>query len=373
MKKNNRNPDDKLLFTPGPLTTTQTVKEQMLSDLGSRDSTFINIIADIRTRLLRLGNVSKKLGYETVIIQGSGTYGIEAVISSALPEGGHLLLIINGAYGERMLKIANIHGIKTSIIRYPENQIPIKNEIESALQRDPSITHLATVHCETTTGIINDVNAIGKIASKHNKTYIVDAMSSFGGIPLDIRETGIDFLISSSNKCIEGVPGFSFVIVKKSKLKQTRNNARTLTLDLYDQWDVLERTGQFRFTPPVQVIKAFLQALIELDNEGGISARAERYRKNFTILSQGMSELGFEMYLSPEHAGYIITSFRYPRASWFDFNDFYKYLSDRDLVIYPGKLTKDYCFRIGNIGQLYPQDIKKLLKEIQKYKEIKKA
>jgi len=364
MSRPSRNSEDKLLFTPGPLTTSSVVKESMLTDLGSRDEAFLSIVKDIRHRLLRIGDVSKEDGFESLIFQGSGTYGIEAVISSSIPKDGHLLLIINGAYGERMLKIAKIHSIKTSVLRFPENQVPEQVKVKNCLIEDASISHIAMVHCETTTGIMNDVKSVGELALKYKKTFILDAMSSFGGVTLNIKRNNIDILVSSSNKCIEGVPGFSFVIARRSVLESARDQARTLSLDLYEQWRGLEENGQFRFTPPVQVIAAFHKALIELEKEGGVEARSQRYKENFRILKKGMTDMGFEMYLDPEVAGHIITAFRYPEKDWFDFETFYSTLNERGFIIYPGKLSQENCFRIGNIGQLYPEDIRNLLLEI---------
>jgi len=245
---------DKLLFTPGPLTTSGTVKSAMLQDLGSRDNAFIEKVTSIRARLLSMANVSAAAGYTSIIIQGSGTFGIEAVISSAIPANGHLLILINGVYGERISKIASIHKILQTRMVFPENQIPDPILVRQMLEQDPTITHVAIIHCETTTGIINPIEAIGEICSEYRKTYIVDAMSSFGAYPVDMEASHIDFLISSSNKCIEGVPGFSFVLARTETIKTCENQARTLTLDLFAQWKGLESDGQFRFTPPTHVL-----------------------------------------------------------------------------------------------------------------------
>lgn len=356
---------DKLLFTPGPLTTSFTVKEAMLTDLGSRDYEFMDKVNFIRNELLLLARVSKQSGYESVIIQGSGTFGIESVISSVTGDNDNLLVIINGAYGERISKIAEVHKIKQTRLVFAENEWPDLSKIEEVLNSNPSITHVAIVHCETTTGIINPVEAIGLLCHYYEKTYIVDAMSSFGAVPVNLGECYIDFLISSSNKCIEGVPGFSFVIAKRAKLEAAEGKARSLVLDLYAQWKGLETDGQFRFTPPTHALLAFEQALKELEIEGGISGRAHRYIENYKLLVHGMRELGFTEYLSKERQGYIITSFLYPSHEKFSFKTFYRKLNDRGMVIYPGKLSHADCFRIGNIGKIYGDDIDLLLKHIR--------
>lgn len=354
----------KLLFTPGPLTTSTSIKEAALTDLGSRDSAFISIVQQIRERLLNLAHV-KAPEYEAVIMQGSGTFGIESVISSAIPANGMLLNIINGAYGRRISQMARIHSIPCIELEYEENQLPDLLEIELLLKNNSRITHVALVHCETTTGIINPVTQIGEIVSRHNKAFIVDAMSSFGAYEIDLKNSNISFLISSSNKCIEGIPGFSFVLANRIELEKCKNQARTLSLDLFDQWAGLNVNGQFRFTPPVQVLLSFNAALDELVNEGGIKARAKRYQENNSLLISGMRKLGFKIYLPNELRGYIISSFLYPTHPNFSFESFYSILNDKGFVIYPGKLSKVDCFRIGNIGQLFFIDIHMLIDAIE--------
>lgn len=353
---------DKALFTPGPLTTSATTKQAMLRDLGSRDVEFINTVKAIRQKLVELGNGGDE--YTTILMQGSGTFGIEATLSSVIPPDGKLLILINGAYGQRMLKIVNIHHIQTVDLVCPENTTPNAFELDSVLNNDESITHVAAVHCETTTGIINPIYKYGEIVKRHNRTYIVDAMSSFGAYPIDLKISGVDFLISSSNKCIEGVPGFSFILAKKEALERTNGFARTLSLDLYAQWKGLEGDGQFRFTPPVHAILAFHQALLELENEGGVSVRGERYYRNYEFTLSAMQQMGFKVYLQPEHRGYIITSFYYPEHPNFDFQNFYSRLSEKGHVIYPGKLSHADCFRIGHVGRLGSADVRALMAAI---------
>ena len=350
---------DKTLFTPGPLTTSASVKQAMLHDLGSRDQEFISLVKDVRQKLVDLGGGGEE--YTAVLMQGSGTFGIEAVLSSVIPPDGKLLILINGAYGERMLKIAAVHRIPVLNYKFPENTQPDPNALERALSADPSITHVAVVHCETTTGILNPVARYGKIVQEHKLVFIVDAMSSFGAYPLDLNAAGIDFLISSSNKCIEGVPGFSFVLARKDRLAATRGFARTLSLDLLAQWEGLENDGQFRFTPPTHALLAFRQALLELEVEGGVAGRAERYRLNYELTLAGMESMSFRPFLKKEDQGYIITSFYYPTHPRFDFKDFYGRLSERGHVIYPGKLSQADCFRIGHIGRLSRADVQALL------------
>lgn len=355
---------DKILFTPGPLTTSRTVKQAMLRDLGSRDFEFITLVAEIRRRLLALGQVADK-DYEAIIMQGSGTFGMEAVVSSVTPPDGKWLMIINGAYGKRLNLIATTLGIPTALLTYPENSAPDPVAVDAALAADAAITNVAVVHCETTTGIINPVEEIGAVVRKHGKRYFVDAMSSFGAVPLDLAAAGIDYLVSSANKCIEGVPGFSFVLARRAALLETEGWARSLVLDLLAQWRGLEANGQFRFTPPTHTLIAFAQALRELEMEGGVDGRAQRYRANYATLLAGMTDMGFETYIQPEDQGYIITSFRYPTHPNFSFETFYERLNDKNYVIYPGKVSDADCFRIGSIGRIFPSDVRDLLAAIR--------
>jgi 2-aminoethylphosphonate-pyruvate transaminase len=356
---------DNKLFTPGPLNTKYSVKEAMLHDMGSRDKEFLEVVKEIRSELLKIAGVTRQEGYDSVLMQGSGTFGVESVISTVIPANGHLLLIANGSYGDRMREMAQVYRIKTTTLSYKENTVPPFEDVEEALRVDNSITHVAMVHCETTTGIFNDIINVGRIVQRWNKVFIVDAMSSFGAVPIDLKALDIDFLISSSNKCIEGVPGFSFVIFKTDTLNSCKGNARTVSLDLYSQWIVMKKNNQFRFTPPIQSILAFRKAIEELKTEGGILKRSKRYQNNYNRLIEGTESLGLETYLDKEDQGYIITSFLFPKHPNFDFTDFYEKLHLRGQVIYQGKLSDTDCFRIGNIGQLYTEDINRLLDAIK--------
>ena len=355
---------DKILFTPGPLTTSRLVKQAMLRDLGSRDFEFIQVIKDVRQKLLEVGQVDAG-EYTTIPMQGSGTFSLEAVVASTVPPAGKLLVVINGAYGKRIAKIASMLKVNTATLDFPENSPVDPKKVESVLKTDPKITSVAVTHCETTTGIINPIEQVGAVVKAAGAKYIVDAMSSFGAVPTNLARCHIDYLVSSANKCIEGVPGFGFVIAKISSLLETEGYARSLSLDLLDQYKGLEKNGQFRFTPPTHSLVAFRQALAELEAEGGVEGRARRYRKNYQILIKGMRNMGFEEYLAPEHQGYIITSFRFPRDPNFNFDTFYEKLNEKSFVIYPGKVSDADCFRIGNIGRIFESDVRSLLAAIR--------
>jgi 2-aminoethylphosphonate-pyruvate transaminase len=361
----NHLPEDKPLFTPGPLTTSLSVKQAMLRDLGSRDVEFIGAVRELREELLRVAGVSQQAGYEAILMQGSGTFSVEAVIASAMPPEGKLLAVVNGSYGDRIVKIGQVYGIKTVVQKYRENELPCVEAVDKALAEDPEIKMVVVVHCETTSGIINPIEAIGEVVSQHRRCYFVDSMSAFGAVPFDFEAAKIDFLVSSANKCIEGVPGFGFCICRREALTETRGWSRTLSLDLLAQWEGLEKNGQFRFTPPTHTILAFHQALRELDQEGGVSGRAARYEENYRTLLAGMRSLGFIEYVDPALQGYIITSFRYPEDPNFQFEKFYDLLNEAGFVIYPGKVSDADCFRIGNIGRIDKSDVEALLGAIK--------
>lgn len=353
------------LFTPGPLNTSRAVKESMLYDFGSRDPDFGRIVEDIKVKLLKMADVDSK-EYAAVLVQGNGTYAVEACLGTAFPriESGdrskRMLVIANGAYGERQVKICEVLGIPHVVLRYSDSELVNPQDIKRVLTEHPQISHVSVVHSETTTGILNPCLEIGKAVHAHNPNliYIVDGMSSFGAVHLDLHAAHVNYLISSSNKMIQGVPGFAFVISKLSNLLQTQGNSRSLSLDLYDQYDYqLSNPGQFRFTPPTHVMIAFYQALIEHEQEGGVKARGERYFNNQRILSEEMRKLGFKLYVDPKNQGCCITTFLQPNHHKFNFKTLYDYLAERNIVIYPGKLSKAPSFRLGNIGELYAADM----------------
>jgi 2-aminoethylphosphonate-pyruvate transaminase len=355
---------DRPLFTPGPLTTSLPVRQAMMRDFGSRDDGFIELVADIRRRLPRLGGVEAGPAWQTVLMQGSGTFGIESVLSTCLPADGHLLVLVNGAYGERMLQMAAVHRIRVSTLRWPEDQAVDPAEVARTLASDPSVTHVAVVHCETTTGLLNPVDEVGAVVREAGCLYLVDGMSAFGGVECSLEAMGADVLVSSSNKCIEGVPGFSFVLIRTPVLESCAGQARTLTLDLHAQWVGLQANGQFRFTPPTHALLAFHQALLELESEGGVAVREARYRENQTVLRDGLRAMGLQTYLPDALQGPIITSVLHPRDPAFCFAEFYRRLAGEGVVIYPGKLTRADCFRIGSIGRIFSADMRALLRLI---------
>ena len=354
-----------LLLTPGPLTTSQDVKEVMLKDWCTWDDDYNSIVQGIRSRLVAMAT-KKNSEYTCVLMQGSGTFSVESVIGTAIKASGKLLVLANGAYGLRIAEIARYLKIDHVVLDFTELKQPVLAEIEETLNSDSTISHVAVVHCETTTGILNPIEEIGQLVKRHNKIYIVDAMSSFGGIPFDIAEIGIDYLVCSANKCLQGVPGFGFAIARRHLLEQTKGNARSLSLDLYDQWETMEKhNGKWRFTSATHTVRAFAQALEELKIEGGIDSRFLRYVENQRCLVNGMYALGFQTLLPEKLHSPIITTFISPNEAWFDFRLFYNALKAKGFVIYPGKVTNFNCFRIGNIGEVYPKDMERLIECIK--------
>lgn len=339
------------LLTPGPLTTSRGVKLAMLADWGSRDVEFRQVVADIRKRLLELANCDGR--YECVIMQGSGTFAIEAALGSLCPPLSRKTLVIaNGAYGDRAAKILKQLNRPHVKINRGDSAAPSVEDVTSALDADGSISHVWMIHCETTSGIVNPIAEIGQEVKRRGLVFMVDAMSSFGAIPIDMAGLDMDVMVSSSNKCIEGVPGFSYVLVKRHMLEASAGVSHSVVLDLYEQWRGLQANGQFRFTPPTHALVAFHQALKEHEIHGGVAGRGLRYARNADVLIDGMRRMGFSTLLGDDMAGPIIQTFLTPRDPNFHFEAFYEALRKRGFAIYPGKLTKRPSFRIGTIGQI---------------------
>ena len=356
--------DMPFLLTPGPLTTSRGVKFAMLADWGSWDQELKFIVADIRRRLMKLAGCDGS--YSCVLMQGSGTFAVEAALGSFAPTGRRkMLMISNGAYGERAIQIMERLNRPYAVLRYADHEKPKLAEIEQAMDEDPGIASVFLVHCETTSGLVNPMRDIAAAVKKRGCCLILDAMSSFGAIPIETTALGIDVLISSANKCIQGVPGFSFVLCRSDLLKESKGRCHSLSLDLHDQWQYMEKTGQFRFTPPTHCLVAFYQALKEHEKEGGIAGRLARDVRNRDTLLAGMRRLGFHTLLAPEDSGPIIQTFLTPRDRKFDFQRFYDGLKARGFVIYPGKLTKRPSFRIGNIGHIDPKVMQALVEAVR--------
>ena len=354
----------KLLFTPGPLNTSELTKKSMLIDLGSRDKDFIEINESLFSNILKLGHVVK--GYICLPIQGSGTFCLEATLSTLLSSKSRILILTNGTYGNRIINICKKIKKNFLALKFNENESISISKIEKTLKKNKSISYIALVHCETSSGILNPLNEISSFCKKYKKKLIVDAMSSFGGLDINIQKNNIEALISSANKCLEGIPGFSFSIIKTKSLSRSKGNANSLSLDLFDQWKGFLKNGQWRFTPPTHSIVALASALEQLKKEGGIKNRYKRYKKNYQLLIDGMEKIGFECYLDNDLHSPIIVSFKMPKHSKFSFNFFYNSLSKRGFIIYPGSITNEKTFRIGCIGNINSKHIKMLLNAIRK-------
>ena len=354
---------DPWLLTPGPLTTSLSVKQAMLHDWGSRDANFLAINRRMRQRLVDM--IGGEGAFTCVPMQGSGTFAVEAMIGAFVPPAGKLLVLINGAYGKRIARICEYYKRATAILEWSEDRPVEPERVAKALAEDKAITHVAVVHCETTSGVLNPIADVGQVVAAAGRKLLIDAMSAFGAIALDSKHVPFDAVAASSNKCIEGVPGLGFVLARIDALKKCQGNAPSLSLDLYEQWAALEKTGQYRFTPPIHCIVAFDQALTEHEQEGGVAGRGARYRNNCKVLVDGMRAMGFETLLPDQLQAPIIVTFHMPADPRFEFQAFYDKLKDRGYVIYPGKLTVADSFRIGCIGRLDESHMKGALSAVR--------
>ena len=341
------------LLTPGPLTTAYSVKEKMLRDWGSWDGDFRAMTAQLRQELLALIGDDKQ-AFDCVPIQGSGSFVVEAMLGSLLPRDSRTLVLVNGAYGQRIVKTLAYIGREAVVIDKGDYLPPRGAEVAAALKQDAAITHVVVVHCETSSGILNPVAEISEAVYAAGRKLLIDSMSAFGAIPLDVSEIRYEALVSSANKCIEGVPGFGFVIARKSELEAARGNAHSLSLDVHDQWAHMEKTGQWRFTPPTHVVAAFIEALRLHRLEGGVEGRGARYKANCETMVEGMRALGFETLLRDRWLSPIIVTFFCPQDPKFEFGKFYDLMKQKGFIIYPGKLTVVDSFRVGCIGQMDP-------------------
>lgn len=325
--------DSPILLTPGPLTTRLSTRQAMLRDWGSRDPAFIALTAELRTRLLDVAHAGST--HVAVPLQGSGTFIVEAAIATLVHKRDRLLVLINGAYGERMLAIARRHGLDAIALHWDEHQAVDPERVDEALEADPGITHVALVHCETTTGLLNPLEPIAAVVARHGKALLLDAMSSFGAVPLDLRTTRAAAVLASSNKCLEGVPGIGFALIDRDILGKATGVCPSVSLDLCAQHHGFEANGQWRFTPPVQVVAALVEALRALEAEGGPTARLKRYQDNLDTLVAGMARLGFPLYLDPALQAPIIATFRPRPHQTFNFETLYQGLAERGFLIYP--------------------------------------
>lgn len=353
-----------ILLTPGPLTTTARTKQAMLADWGSWDAAFNEMTASVCKDIVDI--VKGQGSHVCVPLQGSGTFSVEAALGTLVPKTGKVLVPANGAYCQRIARILGYLQREVVVLEHGEDE-PVKPErIAAALQADPSITHVAVVHCETSAGILNPLHQIAQVVAQHNRRLLVDAMSSFAAIPIDLSTTPIDALIAASGKCLEGVPGMGFVVVRQELIEGAAGNAHSLALDLHDQWVYMQKTGQWRYTPPTHVVAALRAALDQYIEEGGISARSARYQQNCTTLVKGMRALGLRTYLADEVQAPIIVTFHSPDHPQFDFKKLYEGVKAQGFILYPGKLTQIETFRVGCIGAIGSEEILKAVAASEK-------
>jgi 2-aminoethylphosphonate-pyruvate transaminase len=347
---------DPILLTPGPLTTSLDTKASMLRDWGSWDSRFNAVTARVRESLL--GIVNGAPTHTCVPMQGSGTFSIEAAVNTLVPRDGHLLALVNGAYGQRMARLTAMMGRRLSTLETADGVPAAAADVARALDADPSITHVGLVHCETSTGILNPLSEIADAVAARGRRLIVDAMSSFGALPIDAAQIPFDALIAASGKCVEGPPGMGFVFVRKDVLASCAGQSTSLSLDLFDQWTYMEKTTQWRYTPPTHVVVALDAALAQYRQAGGQPARLARYTQNCETLIAGLTALGFAVFLDPSIQAPIIVTFHAPADPRYVFRDFYERVRARGFVLYPGKLTQVETFRVGCIGAIGPSEMR---------------
>jgi 2-aminoethylphosphonate-pyruvate transaminase len=341
---------DPILLTPGPLTTTLRTKQAQVRDFGSRDIAFIDMTAGLIAQLNDI--VHGGDSHACVLMQGSGTFSVEAALGTLIPKTGHVLVCINGEYGRRIARICGVIGRRHTILQTAEDQPTTAKMVEETLAADPSLTHVSLVHCETSTGILNPLDDIAAVVATHQRGLFIDAMSSFGALEIDARKLRFDGLVAASGKCLESVPGMGFAILRKEALEKCKGNCHSLSLDLYDQWQSYLRTKQWRFTPPTTVVAALAEALLQFRAEGGVAGRGARYRKNCETLMEGMEKLGFVSFLPRAVQAPIITTWHAPADPNYNFNVFYDKVRDRGFTLYPGKLTQVETFRVGCIGAI---------------------
>jgi len=353
---------DPILLTPGPLTTSLATKTAMLRDWGSWDASFNAVTAEIRRKLLDV--VHGHDSHVCVPMQGSGTFSVEAAVNTLVPRDGHVLVLINGAYGQRMARLTTMMGRRVSTFVTAEDVPTTPADVDRLLGADTSITHVGLIHCETSTGILNPLAAIAEVVARHRRRLIVDAMSSFGALSIDARAVPFDAVIAASGKCIEGPPGMGFVIAKRESLEAAAGNCSSLALDLHDQWAYMEKTTQWRYTPPTHVVVAFNAALDQFVAEGGQRARLARYARNCETLIAGMRALGFRPFLDSAIQAPIIVTFHAPADPRYEFKAFYANVRDRGFILYPGKLTQVETFRVGCIGAIGAEEMRQAVHAI---------
>ena len=353
---------DAILLTPGPLTTTLRTKLAMLRDWGSWDADFNNMVAELRRQLLAI--VHGEETHTVVPLQGSGTFSVEAAVATVVPRDGHVLVLDNGAYCKRLGKLATLMGRRTTVLVRNEDEAVSPIELDAALLADPSITHVGFIHCETGTGVENPLQAVSDVCARHGKGLIVDAMSSFAALPIDARTLRFDALVAASGKCLEGVPGMGFVFIRKAVLANCERNSHSLAMDLFDQHVYMEKTGQWRFTPPTHVVAALAEALKQFVEEGGQPARLTRYTRNCKTLIDGMTALGLKPFLRSELQAPIIVTFHAPAHPKYDFKAFYAAAKARGFILYPGKLTQVETFRVGCIGAIGPTEMQQAVNAV---------
>ena len=354
---------DKILLTPGPLTTTLRTKLAMLRDWGSWDAEFNAVTARVRRSLLAI--VHGEDTHVVVPLQGSGTFSVEAAVATVVPRDGHVLVLDNGAYCKRAARLTNLMGRRCTVVDFGDHEPVSASVLDERLKADASITHVVMIHCETGAGVLNPLQAVADVCAAHGRGLIVDAMSSFAALPIDARTVRFDALVAASGKCLEGVPGMGFVFLRKAILDSCAGQSQSLAMDLHDQYTYMEKTGQWRFTPPTHVVVALAEAIAQFEAEGGQPARLARYTANYRTLIDGMARLGFMPFLDPAVQAPIIVTFHAPGDPRYEFKAFYNAAKAHGFILYPGKLTQVETFRVGCIGAIGPGEIEQAVHAVE--------
>jgi len=355
-----------ILLNPGPVTTTDTVKQALVvADICHREVEFTDLMQGVRMDLLKVVNADPEQ-YTSILFAASGTGAVEACLSSVLASEKKVLIINNGPYGQRMLDIARRYHIPSLEYQVDYDQPIAITEIELLLIQNNNIGAVAMVHHETSSGILSSLRPIGELCHKYGCEFIVDAMSSFAGVDIDVEREHIDYIISSANKCLQGMPGLAFVIAKKSALMQSKGRARSFYFDLHQQFYALETQREMPFTPPVQIIYALRQALNEFLAET-LSGRIERYQRNYELLIKGFAKLGFTCLTPEDRASHLLAIIRFPGDQSYNFDEFHDYLFAAGFTIYPKKLSIPNTFRVACLGAIEPQDILRFFQSVATY------
>lgn len=361
----NKNIERIILLNPGPATTTDTVKyAQVISDVCHREQYFLDVLKSVHDDLKKGCNADEN--YETVLFSGSGTIVMDAVLSSFVEKNGAVLIVNNGMYGQRAVEVCKYYGINYVELAYANNQLPNLQELEDALKNNDNISMVYVTHHETSTGLMNPIREISKITKKYNKIYVVDSISSYLMVPLDIKKDNIDVLLSSSQKGTMSTPGVAFIITTKDLILKSKDfPKRSYYSNIYRQQEFYNKHGQMEFTPPIQTLYALRQSLDEIFAEG-IENKYKRHKKAYETMDKGLRELGFKYYIPKEAESGLLLPVLFPNDSNWSFVKLVNLVREEGFVIYPGQISGLPAFRLSIFGAIDATDITRFLEVLKK-------